>query len=62
MITADNGVAHLSADEERVDMLELHGNATIAGSTAGAGGLQALRRPRRDADSTPPTARRCSAR
>src|SRR5712671_3131034 len=34
VINADNGVAHLTANEERVDMLELHGNATIAGSTA----------------------------
>jgi LPS export ABC transporter protein LptC len=42
VITADNGIAHLSADEERVELLELHGNATIAGAAAGAGGLQAL--------------------
>jgi LPS export ABC transporter protein LptC len=42
VINADNGVAHLTANEERVDMLELHGNATIAGSTAAPGGLQAL--------------------
>src|SRR5260221_5481141 len=37
VISGDNGIAHLTADEERVDVLELHGNATIAGSTAGAG-------------------------
>ena len=42
VITADNGVAHLTADEERVEVLELHGNANIAGSTAAAGGLQGL--------------------
>jgi LPS export ABC transporter protein LptC len=42
IIDADNGVAHLSQDEERVEMLELHGNARIAGATAAAGGLQGL--------------------
>ncbi len=42
VIDADNGVAHLTADETRIDTLELHGNARMTGSTAAAGGLQAL--------------------
>ena len=40
VINADNGVAHLSADEERVESLELHGGATIASTAATAGGLR----------------------
>lgn len=42
VIDADNGVAHLTADENRIDTLELHGNARMTASTAVAGGLQAL--------------------
>jgi lipopolysaccharide export system protein LptA len=42
VITADTGVAHLTANEERVDSLELHGNAKIAGAMASAGGLKGL--------------------
>jgi LPS export ABC transporter protein LptC len=42
VITADTGIAHLTANEERVDSLELHGNAKIAGATASAGGLKGL--------------------
>jgi LPS export ABC transporter protein LptC len=41
-ITADNGVAHLSANEERVETLELHGHATIASANVMAGGLKGL--------------------
>ena len=41
-IDADNGVAHLTADGNRIDTLELHGNARITRSAAAAGGLQAL--------------------
>jgi LPS export ABC transporter protein LptC len=39
---ADSAVAHLSADEERVERLELHGNSRITGSNTAPGGLQSL--------------------
>ena len=39
---ADNALAHLSDDEKRIQSVELHGNARVTGSTASAGGLQAL--------------------
>jgi len=42
VITADTGIAHLTANEERVDSLELHGSARIAGTATAAGGLQGL--------------------
>jgi LPS export ABC transporter protein LptC len=42
VITADTGIAHLTANEERVESLELHGNARIAGATASAGALKGL--------------------
>jgi LPS export ABC transporter protein LptC/lipopolysaccharide transport protein LptA len=39
---ADNAVAHLSADEKRVESLELHGNPRVVRATPTAGGLQAM--------------------
>ena len=42
VIEADNGIAHLSADEKRVESLELHGNARLTGTKATAGGLQGM--------------------
>ncbi len=42
VIQADNGVAHLSADEERVERVELHGNSSITGTQAEPGALQSL--------------------
>src|SRR5260221_2368294 len=39
---ADSGTAHLSADEERLEALELRGNARIAASNATVGGLKAM--------------------
>jgi lipopolysaccharide export system protein LptA len=42
VIEADNGVAHLSADEKRVESFELHGNSRVTGSKSAAGGLQAM--------------------
>jgi lipopolysaccharide transport protein LptA len=41
-IEADNGVARLSADEERLESFDLHGNARIRGAEGGVGGLRAL--------------------
>jgi LPS export ABC transporter protein LptC len=41
VITADNGVARLTPNEERVESLELRGNASVAGAAA-AGGLKGL--------------------
>jgi LPS export ABC transporter protein LptC len=42
VIEADSSVAFLTEDEERVDRVELHGNARITGSNAGPGALQSL--------------------
>jgi LPS export ABC transporter protein LptC len=42
VIEADNGVAYLTADENHVDTIDLHGHARITGSKAAAGGLEAL--------------------
>ena len=42
VIDADNGLAHLTQNEERVESLELHGGARIAGAGAAAGGLKGL--------------------
>ena len=42
VINADNGIAHLSQNEERVESLQLHGGATIASTAATAGGLKGL--------------------
>jgi LPS export ABC transporter protein LptC len=42
VINADNGTAHLTQNEERVESLQLHGGATIASTTATAGGLKGL--------------------
>ena len=39
---ADSGSARLSADEERLEALELRGNSRITGAKTGAGGLEAL--------------------
>ena len=41
-IRADSGIAHLTADEERLEALELRGNARIAASDATVGGLKAM--------------------
>ena len=42
VIEAENSVAFLTEDEERVDRVELHGNARIVASKAGPGELQSL--------------------
>jgi len=42
VIEADSAVAHLTADEERLELLELRTNSRITGSPSGPGGLQAL--------------------
>src|SRR5229473_1179761 len=42
VIDADSGVAHLSANEERLEALELRGNPRIAASDATVGGLKAM--------------------
>jgi LPS export ABC transporter protein LptC len=42
IIDADNGTAHLTQNEEHIESLELHGNATIAGTNTMAGGLKGL--------------------
>jgi LPS export ABC transporter protein LptC/lipopolysaccharide transport protein LptA len=42
VIEADSGVAYLTADENHVDTIDLHGHARITGSKAAAGGLEAL--------------------
>ena len=42
VLEAENSVAFLSEDEERVERVELHGNARIVGSNAAPGGLQSL--------------------
>ena len=39
---ADVGSARLSADEERLEALELRGNSRMTGAKTGAGGLEAL--------------------
>jgi len=41
-MSADSGVAHLSADEERLETIDLHGNARIRGSDGGVGGLRSI--------------------
>ena len=41
-ITADLAVAHLSADEQRLERLELRTNARIAAASSAAGGLESL--------------------
>ena len=61
VIDADNGVAHLTADEKRIDTLELHGNARIDVDRGGRRPPGA-QRARRDARSTPTMARRFSGR
>lgn len=42
VIDADNGLAHLTQNEERVESLELHGGAKVAGTATAAGGLKGL--------------------
>ena len=42
VIEADLAVAHLTADEQRLDLLELRNNSRITGSPTTAGGLQNL--------------------
>src|SRR6185295_16913498 len=42
IIDADRAVTYLSADEERIETVELHDNAHIVTSNAAAGELQAL--------------------
>ena len=42
VIEADTAVAHLGADEERLDAIELRGNSRITGAQGGVGGLRAL--------------------
>lgn len=41
-IEADSGVAHLAADEEQLEKLELRGQSRVAGRPGGVGGLQAM--------------------
>jgi LPS export ABC transporter protein LptC/lipopolysaccharide transport protein LptA len=42
VVEANAAVGHLSADEERLETLELRGNSRITGSKPAVGGLQAL--------------------
>ena len=42
IVEADLAIAHLSADEERLELLELRNNSRITGSPSSAGGLQNL--------------------
>jgi LPS export ABC transporter protein LptC len=42
VIEADNGVAHLSADDKRIESFELHEHARLTGAQAAAGGLQGM--------------------
>lgn len=42
VIDADNGVARLTADDEHLDTIELHGSAHITGANAAPGALQTL--------------------
>jgi LPS export ABC transporter protein LptC len=42
IIDADSGIAHLSADESRLEALELRGNPRIAASDGAVGGLKAM--------------------
>jgi lipopolysaccharide export system protein LptA len=42
VIDARSAIAYLSDDDSRITVLELHGNATIAGNTTSAGGLQGI--------------------
>ncbi|MFN7983994.1 MAG: LPS export ABC transporter periplasmic protein LptC [Vicinamibacterales bacterium] len=41
-VSADQAVAHLSADEEHLDLLELRGNSKVGGTPAASGGLESL--------------------
>lgn len=41
-IEADLGIARLSADEERLETLDLRGNSSIAGTPGAAGGLERM--------------------
>ncbi len=41
-VHADGAVAHLAADADRLEMLELRGNARVAGVGQGANGLEAM--------------------
>lgn len=41
-IEADLAVAHLTADEQHVELLELRNNARITGGTSGSGGLESM--------------------
>jgi len=41
-IQADAALAHLSEDEERLEAIELRGNARVTGAEGGVGGLRAL--------------------
>lgn len=41
-IAADGGTAHLSADDDRLEALELRGNSRITGPKGGAGSLEEL--------------------
>ena len=42
VINSGSAIVYLSDDDKRITVLELHGNATIAGNTASAGGLQGI--------------------
>ncbi|HEY7290587.1 MAG TPA: LptA/OstA family protein [Vicinamibacterales bacterium] len=42
IIESDTGTAHLSADEQRIEGLELHNHARITGTAGGPGTLRAL--------------------
>ena len=42
VIDSGSAIVYLSDDDKRITVLELHGNATIAGNTAAAGGLQGI--------------------
>ena len=42
VIQSDAALAHLSADEERLEAIELRGNSRITGTEGGAGGLRSV--------------------
>jgi LPS export ABC transporter protein LptC len=42
LIGADNGIAHLSDDDEQMERVELHGNASVVATKAEVGALQSL--------------------
>jgi LPS export ABC transporter protein LptC len=42
LIGADGGIAHLSGDDEQVERVELHGNASVVATKAEVGALQSL--------------------